>query len=374
MCIGSAVRADEPPEALGRAARAVFDARKRVTSTELTLEVNHVNTNSDVVHTYRQALWLNKNLARIDLTTIKRTPSDPEEAGLRKVRCRDGVRKGYTAFASILEGRPRAVRFVANKPTDPVQKQLNTPWPLLGLRNDALAQYTEGGPFPPLLRTDGAYPGRVRAEAIDKPGETRYIGVQTREQDGGKYHIRDAVVFDADQGGSITLIEERVKEASGTIEYVQSVTVEHQLVKPAGLWFPKTITYRNGTTSDDMGVVETIRLTGVKINEPIADGVFDLPAFGLIDGSVIEYPDVKSKFDWPVWRNGKADSTFTYNDILVPYVPPGQEHPELPPATAGHPIPDAAPGVWSQPWVYVAAAGVLAVAGVLLLRKRRKPT
>ncbi len=312
----------------------------------------------DKVDVSQVSVWSRGNLLRTDQFKSSST-QDKEHELRRSITCRNCERPGYAIrTASGRKGMLRIVEFQKLGPDFDAVDAWRIDWRGLGiLPNDLYAYNTD----PLTQRMDLlAKVSEHTIQAVDLNGlASVLITVPIRSSREGDPPVSLKCWFGRDIGmNPIRFVDD------GAL--VQTTDITYQKLEKFNTWYPKTVhhvrTQRGKPIIDEMITVES-----VQFGEPIPDEIFQLAGLKLDDGQAIAFPEIKRNNDYPIWRNGKLDRSYTLEMRAVDALEFRDKELNLQSAVPDQPQ----PGVGR--WVYFLGAFLfVALAGTLAYYARRK--
>ena len=255
-------------------------------------------------------IWRDGDKFRVDHFDAQYTPKRTEEvAGNRRITCENCERPGFGIITAVLPGSPPILNQVSFHRLGSFNFDLyctHFDWRFLGLNNSRLCHY-------PQLHVAVSFPSFFRTAGLVMRTDSRN-GVPCSVAE-VKAAINDrAVWLSARDGDNPVYFEEVIRV--GTVPEVRSTQIAWQQTA-GGHWYPKTIkhntvvSFNNGKHATE----EVITIAHADFDSPIDPAVFTLAGLELNEYQPIGFPGVKYE-DQPVWRQGKADETYTVRDRM----------------------------------------------------------
>lgn len=319
----------------------------------LTRSTSIKSAGNPAVQSTEISVWSKKGLLRTDV--VKKSSSfDSDGVGWREIVCRNCERAGYAVRTRAGGGVSLSmVNFIRIDAAFDGSDEWRIDWRGLGLLQDALDGYAK----------------KPYSDTIDVLGQRAATAAEVKALNGfpcltltsaakGEVRLTRTCWFRPDLGMNPVVIEDAVEG----VDFKQRSEIDYRKLDKLGLWFPSSVHYtrtQNGETILD----EKLSVLLADFETPVPDETFTLAGLSLDNSQPVALPEITQSKDYPTWRGGKLDRTYTAGKMAL------EAHEfRAAQSDANPPVPDRL----APRWPYYVGASILAVAGLALVAAARK--
>lgn len=302
-------------------------------------------------------VWSKKDSLRTDVVK-KSSSADPDGVGWREITCRNCERPGYGVRTRA--GRSISLAVVDLSRMDAEFDRLDqwrVDWRGLGLLPGGLDDYARK----PYANAIDLLASRA-SDVVARKSLNGFPCLVLTSSPQGDVRLTRTCWFRPDLGMNPVLWEDEVLAS----DFKRRTEIEYRQFASLGTWYPSSI-HHTETRAGETVIDENLTIRLADFGTPVSDNVFTLAGLRLDNHQPVALPETPQVKDYPVWKDGKLDKTYTAgkmaaeaHDFLI------NESDKAPPQ------PDHAP----PRWPYYLGSVVIAFFGLILLlfaRKARRP-